>query len=335
MQDTNEVKLKDLLAMVNREPEAAKEAMSKEPEVVLLAIEDWANAAYNFAKALRSVGVNAIALSKKPVTWWDDQAIIYYKADFELYPYCAKAKWIIWMHSQYTPLPDAIMNNRSIKFAVFHGGTQYRTMSEQMNNLFNPRVDLCLIQTLEMWNLGAKEPKFQLIPPVDTDYISFAPKSLSNDIAVVAHFPRHPQVKGSVEICRAVEELMKERGDFEYVYSEEQVSWEDNLMRIMDCDIYIEQLGTGYWSITAMEAAALGKVVIASFDHQEIYKEQYGLFAHGITVAQNAVHLKEVIAEVFDSNLGLLEQQKIAREWVADNHSYITTGSRLKRLLNI
>ena len=314
------------------ESKMEESSMSKEPEVVLIAQEDWANAAFNLANALREVGTNAVALSKKPMVSYDKQAKIYFKPEYELYPICAKAKWVIWMHSAYTPLPDEILNNRSIKFAVFHGGTMYRNQSEICNKIFDPKVDLVIIQTLEMWDLCNNNSKVQLIPPVDTSYLT--PDFQPNEKTIVAHYPRHPLVKGSNEICKAVEMLQAERDDFEFRYSEELCDWEHNMMRIMDCDIYIEQIGTGYWSVTAMEAAALGKVVLASFDHWQKYCKHYNLKQSdlGIHLVEKDT-LSKVLGHILNNNL-TAEKMK-SHNWVVNNHSYKATGSRFKKLLNL
>lgn len=305
-------------------------AKKSDPDIIFLAQEDWANVAFNFEKAAKAVGINAKALTKKPHAYYDEQARVYYRPEIELYPLCMKAKWIVWMHSQFTPLPDQILNDRGIKFAVFHGGTAYRTQSEQLNRIFNPRVDLTLIQTLEMWDLGAKEPKYQLIPPVDTDLLEPDYTPLGSR-PVVAHHPRHPEVKGSAEIVKGVEEMLDDT--FTWNYDATTVAWGTNLNRLRACDVYIEQLGTGYWSVTALEAAALGKVVLASFDHEDLYEKNYGCSIPGVQRIDDRENMKEVLRRVLDGDIDDFKRE--ARKWVEEYHSYVATGNRIKDIFKL
>ena len=75
----------------------------------------------------------------------------------------------------------------------------------------------------------------------------------------MGHFPSKPAVKGSDKIVEAMKNV---KGNFEFRYSDKRVSWEEQIKRMSECDIYVERFtkDSGF-GITALEAAALGKIV--------------------------------------------------------------------------
>jgi hypothetical protein len=114
-----------------------------------------------------------------------------------------------------------------------------------------------------------------------------------------------------------------------------------------DCNVYIKgtegyieacspiqnfqnkQLKYGEWGVSAIEAAALGKIVITHFLSHKKYEQVYG--QHELCVANTpsdiAVHLESLL-ELSDDEL--LKRRKATRSWVEKFHSFKAVGTRLK-----
>ena len=101
--------------------------------------------------------------------------------------------------------------------------------------------------------------------------------------------------------------------------------------RIRGCDILIETLalaGSGAWGNTALEAAALGKVVVTNTDHKDVYEKEYGPLP--IHVANNAGELEVVLRELINLGKdGVLAEGRKTRDWVVKYHSMKATARKL------
>jgi len=179
------------------------------------------------------------------------------------------------------------------------------------------------------------------------DIVKIKPKYLQEDgKIVIGHFPRGKD-KGTNEINKVVKLFAKSNSTFKerfvYAFSNSRVTWEENLKRMAACDIYIESLSQGSattnkhdWSITALEAAALGKLVITNFDHGRLawYKEEYGPCP--LRVANSAKGLGRRITRLLYMNWKQIREiQHQMRKWVETQHSYEAIGKRLKDALGV
>jgi hypothetical protein len=118
----------------------------------------------------------------------------------------------------------------------------------------------CLVHVVNL-------PRWDILPltyyPVDTDRLQ--PVWPRTEGAVrIGHAPNHRGAKGTEFIVRAVDELREAGHDVELVLIEGRPHAEAMVM-LAGCDIVVEQLIFGY-ALTAMEAMALGKVVITGID---------------------------------------------------------------------
>ena len=314
--------------------------------IVFLSKRDYAGMGHLLAKSLNKIGVKAISLaSEASVTRLPHEQSIIYNNQKELNRYIKKANVIVWMHSTITPIGKAI--NDKTKIVVFHGGSRYRRNFKKHNKAFNPIVDMSLIQTGELLGLGAKNERW-LLPPVDTDFIK--PLFGVNNPIIIGHYPSNKinaehDIKGSKTINKVIKELKKSSFNFEFRYKDAyattpRVSWKDNLKRMNDCDIYIESMNIDStsknqhdWSVTALEAAALGKIVITNFRNKERYLKEYGECK--LLVVNNRKELRRILIELLDTHYYDLEMiQKNTREWVENYHSLDSIGYRLKDFLN-
>jgi hypothetical protein len=289
---------------------------------LFVSYDDWANAGYLYSKAVESAGEQskAICLHKLEHTFPESSEF----CDLGQYlDYANQSDVIVAMHSIYSPIPT-----KNKKLFVFHGGTIYRNYSSRINNHFNQIVDATIIQSYEFLDKGAKNQKW-VLPPVDTKLIQ--PDYVYHD-HTFAHYPSKPYVKGTKEILEVMSPEARYYNGGRFLYSHELKPWEAHLKRVNDCDIYIEQMIYGDWGIAALEAAALGKVVITNFTGLEEYNKEYGNCE--LVVANNKTELNYKINEILAwSKDELLEKKKATRKWVEDYHSLEAIGNRLKELV--
>lgn len=301
-------------------------------DVLLLAHDDYANLGYTFSKCLQSVGINALMLvQKKHPFLYPEQGI---KIDFikDIRRYALNAPIIQFMHSQYM---QTGVDLRKKRVFMFHGGTTYRKYHKTLNKNWNPKIEGTLTQTLDLIGKGAKNEKW-LLPAVDTERLKPVSSS-GNGKVIIGHFPNDAKKKGSAFFEKAIEQLKKDpevKDRFEYITSDKKVSWQEQIDRVSACDIYAEMQVYGIWGITALEAAALGKVVVNNFTGLDRYREEYG--ECGLTVA---IGLQEIVARLKDLILmptqELDELKQKTRTWVEEKHSYQAIGKRLKEIYQI
>jgi hypothetical protein len=307
-------------------------------KVLIVAKTDWANMAYKYQESLREVGVDAKAVtlninySCKP----KHAEICNLK---KMRSYAQSAEIIQFMHSEYFDL--GVKNKR---FFVFHGGSIYRIHSNSKNKIFNPIVEKSIIQTADLLGLGAKNEVW--VPAsVDTNNIKPVYKRQSDKL-IVGHFPSSPLVKSSDDIDKLMKNLEKKFGNkFKYIYSPTKLIWNKNIDRVSECDIYIDACtpllvskkdpkGSKYgeWGVAAIEAAALGKVVISHMLSYKRYEQEFG--ECGIKVANSFDEVeKQMIKLLSISDNELLQIRKDTRLWVEKFNSYYAIGKRLKEVV--
>jgi len=312
--------------------------------ISLISRNDWANVGYEYAKALKSIGVEAEAYS------WNKHALAYpeqakrIKSIYQLEHILGNTDILIHMHSKQCELPDKTKTYSSYgvkKNFVFHGGSIYRINYESINKIFNPFVDGSIIQTYDLWNLGAIK-KHWILPPIDTEALKPNPNEIKHEVLIFAHYPSWSN-KGSIKIINpTMEKIKKQYGDsiiYKYQSWETRVLHDENMKRMLDTDVYIEsiyepELKCGEWGVTALESAALGKITITNFGAYKEYFKEYGYCP--LLVAGNAEELELQVTKLLQMSKGEIENQKIAtRKWVEEFHNYKAIGNRLAKALGI
>lgn len=299
-------------------------------EVLIVATDDWAGMAYKYQESLRAVGVDAKAVTLRIIGISDkfEHAEICELEKMKVY--AKSAEIIQFMHSEYLDL-----DVRNKRFFVFHGGSKYRKNPQEINEFFNPFIEKSIIQTGDLLGLGAKDEVW-ILACVDTKKIQPIYERQSDKI-IVGHFPSKPEVKNSAGISDVMRELKKEFPyRFEYIYSPELLIWNKNIQRVSECDIYIDacmpELDTkkyGEWGVAAVEAAALGKVVISHMLSHKRYEQEFGNCE--IRVANTLKEIKTHMIELLSmDDSELLQIRKDTRKWVENFHSYYYIGKRLK-----
>lgn len=309
-------------------------------KILLIANHDWANLGYTLSKCLKEVGVEATMLVSNLHPNYSEHGIHFRNID-QVRKYAQKADIIQFMHSQWV---NTGIDLKTKRVFVFHGGGAYRGGREKINKIFNPIVEKSIIQTGDLFGLGAKNEVW-LLPAVDTNKLKPVYERKSNKI-LIGHFPSGPKAKNSNGINRVVERLKQDLGHkFEYIFSSDKVSWDKQIKRVSKCDIYIEACNLklkskrsskeckyGEWGVAGIEAAALGKIVISHFLSHERYKQEYGNC--GIKVANSLDEIEEHLRGLLmlDDNQ-LLQIRKDTRLWVEKFHSHYAVGKRLKEII--
>lgn len=304
-------------------------------KVLIIARNDWANMAYKYQESLRAVGVDAKAVSLRINYSCKPNHAEVCKLN-KIKQYAKSAEIIQFMHSEYL---DIDVSNKRI--FVFHGGSKYRIHSHDKNKIFNPIIEKSIIQTGDLLGLGAKNEVWVL---ACTDTNKLKPiYERNSDKIIVGHFPSSPLAKNSQGINKVMENLKKDFSDkFEYIYSPTRLNWNKNIKRVSKCDIYIDACTPflkskkapkgnvyGEWGVAAVEAAALGKVVISHMLSYKRYEKEFGKC--GIIVANSLKDIeKEMKKLLVMSDNKLIQIRKDTREWVEKFHSYYSTGKILK-----
>jgi glycosyltransferase involved in cell wall biosynthesis len=113
----------------------------------------------------------------------------------------------------------------------------------------------------------ANLPRWDILPltyyPVDTEKLQPVWPRTEGRVRI-GHAPNHRGAKGTEFVIAAVEALRRAGRDLELVLIE-GLAHDDAMALLAECDIVVEQLVFGY-ALTAMEAMALGKVVITGID---------------------------------------------------------------------
>lgn len=308
--------------------------------IISIMHDDYACFGYENTKAMQSVGLDAQSFALRRHTFYIEQSQII-SAD-RMKKEIEKADIIQVMHSCGTSWDMVKEYAGKKKIIVWHTGTRYRTDPKKHNERWNPIADKIIIALGEFENLGAKNPEFFSITK-DVETIS---KGISfeqqKEHLVFAHYPSNPSVKGTPLIVSAIDELKREENlpYFEFNYSNVRCDINKQLSRMNNCDVYIElfapeQGGNPYGSFgtTAIEAAALGKIVISNMLWRKLYEEKYASLP--LFTPQTKDGLKQFIRDFINMDKELLKDLKYNTfEWALRNHSYKASGERMKRILS-
>lgn len=311
-----------------------------ELDVLLIGDYDWANTGFRFSRCLRMLGLNALMIKANPHPFmYPEQAIVhpaFSGIEDPRYPkieeMVAGAKVVHFIGSTAVA---GFRKRPGQKVVVQHGGSIYRENHEQINSHFNEYADAAIIQCPDLLGLGAKNEHL-IYYPVDTDFIQPDYRRRDEKKLIIGHFPSNPSVKGTKLIEDVIFDLRNSPlGEkFKYVGDSRQVSWIDNLKRMRECDVIIETVNPslngktyGEWGNTALEAAALGKIVITNTHSKKVYEEQY-LDDLPFLVANTEEQLKKQLDKIL-TDLDVNAEQTMTRWWVEKHHSMKATAERI------
>lgn len=307
-------------------------------DVLFISKADYSNVGYLFSKALQAVGMEAEAWAIRPSPRVYAEHALIFKDIEQLRGHIKKAKAITFMHSQWFDRVDY----SGKPLYVFHGGSRYRMQPQRHNEIFNGMVEKSIIQTGDLLDLGAVNQVW-ILPCVDIDTLNRMTLRLDwhDSRYVFCHYPHKSYVKGTEGIHTVLSKLRTEKAPcvnengWEFYINDQIVPWQDNLARIVGCDIYVEAckpfLGTqpyGEWGLSALEAAALGKIVVTHFRSYDRYLKEYGECP--LQVANDVEEFESVVRKLLLMKRNEINDLKHAHlEWAKKFHSFEAVGKRL------
>jgi len=291
---------------------------------------DWANHAYHNYCSLKSAGVDVDGCKIYPHSFgYTNQLPIVTKKEMQAKIFNGSYDVIQIFNSD--PLVPILMKVYKGKVVVHHTGSRYRENPDELNKIFNPIVWKTIHCHSEFFGLGAINENLVTVT-IDVD--KFTPEYETRTPVVFAHYPSNPEVKGTKTITR-----IAERTGVKFKYSAQRVTHEENIQRMRHCDVYIELHNPtingkkyGHFGNTALEAAAMGKVVITQNLTPDVYRSEYG--STPMFLAKDETHLAEIMLHLNGLNVDEITKLKKAhRKWVQENHSFKAQGERLKKIL--
>lgn len=307
-------------------------------KIVNVCQHDWANFSFDNSQALRSVGVDCIAIKEHTHRFAYEAEGLVMRSN-EIYNKIRHADIVQIFHSdkKYISHCTTLEKERVI---VYHTGTTYRQNHNVINSLFNPVVEKSIIALGEFAGMGSINETY-IVGAINTDRFKYS--NTTNDCYKIAHYPSSSTVKGSDIIERVARKLFKKYSKkFSFKLSTKLVPYSEQIKRISECDIYIElfsplQNGKPYgsWGITALEAAAMGKVVVTNHTTENIYKKAYGCKTPFIVCNTESELYKKLEELVKMDKKDIIMLKNNTREWVEKYHSYKSSGNKLKVLLGI
>lgn len=298
-------------------------------KVLNICQDDWANFAYSNAMALRSVGVNTRCVTRNKHT---SEYINHGDVMPSISDICTeikKADVVQFFHDNTNLFRMLIPAMAGKKIIVYHTSSFYRKNHAHVNAIMNPCVHKSVCAMPEFMGKGSKNEVY-MVGAVDASDLH--PKRQPRRPYKVGHYPSNPSIKGSVSVIEMVGSVLG-NGPHKLHYSDTQVSHTEQRRRMAECDIYVELFSMrdanampyGNFGITALEAAALGKVVVTNCLGLEIYEKHYGPI--GLCVANDEITFKENLARLLTMRpYELLAEQQLSYEWVRKNHGYQASG---------
>lgn len=321
-------------------------------DILVLAYRDYSNYAYKLSRCLSHTGLNVkVFKARKHELKYTQEAPIHKELlrakgvskspciieapDFRKVMESAHV-----IHFTSTLCVKTGLDLRKKNIVVCHGGSIYRQNLKNCNRFFNSFVDVTVIPDADWIRQGAKNDIY-ICSSVDTNELKPDYKRRSDKI-IIGHFPSG-LTKGTDKILRVIRKLEEDldlRKRFKYVGFPEPskkyvVPYKEQIKRVNDCDIIVEKCKlkqrdkpTGSWGNTALEAAALGKIVVTQFVNKHVYDKEYGDIALHIANSEEEVESRLRTLILMDNEKLLIEKRK-TRNWVVKNHSTLVTGNRL------
>jgi glycosyltransferase involved in cell wall biosynthesis len=168
-------------------------------------------------------------------------------------------------------------------------------------------------------------PRWDIMPltcyPVDTHAVEPVWPASEGTVRIV-HAANHRGFKGTDFLIAAVERLRAEGHDVELDVVERTTN-EDALARIAQADIYVDQLVAGY-AFAAMEAMALGKIVVSPVDGTEATQvfRRYSYLGECPVVDASPETIHDVLARLLADRERWPELARATRRFCERRHSF-------------
>ena len=320
-----------------------KDSTRKPIDVLFLCWDDNSNTMARFWQCARYLGLNSVMFKGRPHPFgYPNQAPIHPSlANIPIAPapitvMSPGIESLInsahLIHLGASTYPMCAVDWRKKNVVIQHGGSVYRQHPDSCNNLFNQIAQHSIIQCPDLLGLGAKNEHW-IYYPVDT--VKLKPDfRRKGEKLVIGHFPSNAEVKGTDRINQ-VGIRADDNGLAEYRWSTNKLPWPAHLKRMAACDIIIEGCNAkqgdktyGEFGNQALEAAALGCIVVTHCVHKEQYEKEFGEL--GPLIANNEQELEQTLRMLLslpDDEIEYLKRK--CRAWAEQKHSIPVTANRL------
>lgn len=304
--------------------------------VINICREDYANYGYEIAESMKLVGIDAEQfVLRRHAFGYVKQGTFATVA--RIIEECEKADVIQVMHT------DDVMYNIVLPFhkkkpiVVWHTGTRYRQNPERYNLLWNRVASKIVCCLGEFMDMGCKNPVFFNMT-INTD--EYEPNYKTQTPLVFSHYPSNPIVKGTATVKKLLSETRNNNtGKMLCSVDTNIIRHDRSMVRMRRCDVYVEMMATeqngkryGSFGTTALEAAAIGKIVVTNDTDAHIYKKYYGDCA--LHICNTVDEMRNKLHELANKTVPeIVELKKQSRLWVEKNHSRKSSGMRMIKLL--
>lgn len=291
--------------------------------ILNLSSNDYSNYAHTNAVALRSIGIDCTDLVIQPHRFYPEQSKVTTVAEMILKAKTASAVQIF--HSD-DRLYDLIKPYAK-RVVVYHTGTRYRENHEYLNDKFKG-----LKTASDQSEFSVLGDHTYIVSPVEMHPSPFYRTGKLR----IGHYPSHPVVKGTAEIIEMLHPLQNK---FKWCHSVIPVSHQMQIRRMEGCDVYIELFKPelngrpyGCFGVTALEAAAMGKIVVTNNLYPEVYTKAYGKCP--FTIANTPEEFTNIISGLLRMNPELFKKmQRETIEIMQENHSFEATGNKIAKFI--
>lgn len=287
---------------------------------------DYALYSHNFSKALKSIGVDSIDLcrSPHPFSYLTESPVVSISAMIE----AMKQADVVVVHHSHPTLFELAKNNCKGKVIVTHTGTRYREGHKELSLLFGDATQCTdhteFLQINPNLHYIVSPVEFECAPLATTGRLRFA------------HYPSNAEVKGTAEIMRMMAPYIHK---MDWRVGTTTVDHYTQLQRMANCDVYIELFKPelngrpyGCFGVTALEAAAMGRIVVTNNLHNKVYTDSYGMLP--FTIANTEKVFTNTINGLLNLDLQMIrDTQKQTWEIMRENHSYKATGERILKII--
>jgi len=299
-------------------------------KIINISRDDWANYAYDNCQALRAIGADCFCFKLKPHLFkYGHEAKVVGMGAMNVL--MRQADIIQIFHSD-VELYGLARKIRGKNVIVYHTGTFYRQNHEMLN-----------IQFAGADRIVYAMPEFSRLVPPGSIYATVAINTGEMDFGyeesgktVFRHHPSNADVKGTKDIIRMMNELnLNGTHEFHHTDNTGRLSYDANLIRMSQCDVYIELFNLkqdghdyGNFGTSAIEAAAMGKIVVTQVRDESVYRKWYG--DHALMIANSEEQFKIIIhslAYMTRSQLRVLKDY--SKDWATRKHSYKAAGDHL------
>lgn len=294
--------------------------------VVNIAVNDYANFGHENAKALRSIGVDcADFIQSRHIFNYKTQGQI---ANQQQMIQQIKSADIVQVIDSHPTLFNLAKTYCRGKVVIYHIGTRYRENHEEFNKLFAGHTTIT--DQCEFMILG--DHKY-VVTPVEMTFSGIARSKPYK----IGHYPSNPDVKGTAKI---MEMLKKVTQKYDLKTSLTTVNHQQQIERMAGCDIYIELFKPmingkryGCFGVTALEAAAMGKIVVTNNFYPSVYTDVYGMCP--LTIVNTEDNFVGYFNNLLKMEANFIADiQRSNYEIMRENHSYKATGERILKLIS-